>query len=122
LRRGDHRVRPGQRGLPGVLRCQAPPALEFSGSEQGRGVRRTATRGVSPGARRHPRPDPARAAGAESVVMTAQTTATARCARREDTADIARIYNQGIEDRIATFETEPRTTADIERLLDERLG
>jgi phosphinothricin acetyltransferase len=54
--------------------------------------------------------------------MTTQATATARCARREDAADIARIYNQGIEDRIATFETEPRTTADIERLLDERLG
>lgn len=54
--------------------------------------------------------------------MTAQTTAWARAARREDVAAIARIYNQGIEDRVATFETEPRTTADIERLLDERAG
>jgi phosphinothricin acetyltransferase len=54
--------------------------------------------------------------------MTAQPTAWARVARREDAAAIARIYNQGIEDRVATFETEPRTTADIERLLDERIG
>jgi L-amino acid N-acyltransferase YncA len=38
---------------------------------------------------------------------------TARPARREDAAAITEIYNQGIEDRIATFETEPRTTADI---------
>jgi L-amino acid N-acyltransferase YncA len=37
----------------------------------------------------------------------------ARPARVEDAADIARIYNQGIEDRIATFETEPRSVADI---------
>jgi L-amino acid N-acyltransferase YncA len=54
--------------------------------------------------------------------VTAQTIAVARPARLEDAASIARIYNQGIEDRIATFETDPRTTADIERLLDERLG
>jgi phosphinothricin acetyltransferase len=54
--------------------------------------------------------------------MTAGTTAIPRAARRDDAAAIARIYNQGIEDRIATFETEPRSTADIERLLDERLG
>jgi L-amino acid N-acyltransferase YncA/protein-tyrosine-phosphatase len=46
----------------------------------------------------------------------------ARRARRADAAAIAHIYNQGIEDRIATFETEPRTTGDIERLLDDRLG
>jgi L-amino acid N-acyltransferase YncA len=38
---------------------------------------------------------------------------TARPAVREDTAAITEIYNQGIEDRIATFETEPRSTADI---------
>jgi phosphinothricin acetyltransferase len=48
--------------------------------------------------------------------------AVARAARPEDAAAIARIYNQGIEDRIATFETEPRTTEETERLLDERLG
>jgi phosphinothricin acetyltransferase len=37
----------------------------------------------------------------------------ARPAAREDAAAITEIYNQGIEDRIATFETEPRTAADI---------
>jgi phosphinothricin acetyltransferase len=55
--------------------------------------------------------------------MTAQTTAWARAARREDAAAITSIYNnQGIEERIATFETEPRSATDIERLLEERLG
>jgi L-amino acid N-acyltransferase YncA len=37
-------------------------------------------------------------------------------------AEIAHIYNQSIEDRIATFEAESRTTGDIERLLAERDG
>jgi phosphinothricin acetyltransferase len=36
-----------------------------------------------------------------------------RPARREDAPAIAEIYNQGIEDRVATFETEPRAVADI---------
>ncbi len=43
-----------------------------------------------------------------------------RLAQPRDAAAIARIYNQGIEDRIATFETEPRTTAQIEAQLAER--
>jgi len=30
-----------------------------------------------------------------------------------DAAPIAEIYNQGIADRIATFETEPRSATDI---------
>ena len=38
---------------------------------------------------------------------------TTRLARLEDAPAIARIYNQGIEERVATFETEPRTPADI---------
>jgi phosphinothricin acetyltransferase len=38
---------------------------------------------------------------------------TARPARPEDAPAIADIYSQGIADRIATFETEPRTAADI---------
>lgn len=38
----------------------------------------------------------------------------ARPARREDAPAITAIYNQGIEDRIATFETEPREVATIE--------
>jgi phosphinothricin acetyltransferase len=45
---------------------------------------------------------------------------TIRPARLDDAAPIAEIYNQGIADRGATFETEPRTPADIEaRLRDE---
>ena len=42
------------------------------------------------------------------------TTLGTRPARREDAAAIAEIYNQGIADRVATFETEPRTPAQIE--------
>jgi L-amino acid N-acyltransferase YncA len=38
---------------------------------------------------------------------------TPRPARRDDAAAITEIYNQGIEDRIATFETEPRSVADV---------
>jgi L-amino acid N-acyltransferase YncA len=52
--------------------------------------------------------------------MTAQELAVARLARREDSAAIARIHNQGTAERIATFETEPRTPEDIERMLAER--
>jgi L-amino acid N-acyltransferase YncA len=43
----------------------------------------------------------------------------ARPARREDAADIARIYNEGIEDRVATFETELRSERDVLRWFDE---
>jgi L-amino acid N-acyltransferase YncA len=39
---------------------------------------------------------------------------TNRIATRDDAPAMARIYNQGIEDRLATFETQPRTAADIE--------
>jgi L-amino acid N-acyltransferase YncA len=38
---------------------------------------------------------------------------TVRAARNEDAAAWAEIYNQGIEERQATFETEPRTGADL---------
>jgi phosphinothricin acetyltransferase len=37
-----------------------------------------------------------------------------------DAAAITRIYNQGIEDRVATFQTVPRTITDVEQLLAER--
>ena len=43
-----------------------------------------------------------------------------RAATHSDAAAIARIYNQGIEDRVATFETKPRTEADILTALRER--
>jgi phosphinothricin acetyltransferase len=45
---------------------------------------------------------------------------TIRHARAQDADAIARIYNQGIEDRGATFETEPRTAADIATKLEEQ--
>ena len=54
--------------------------------------------------------------------MTPIETTTARPAEPRDAAAIARIYNHGIEDRIATFETEPRTAGQIEALLAERAG
>jgi phosphinothricin acetyltransferase len=52
----------------------------------------------------------------------APTGSEVRAATREDAAAIARIYNQGIEDRIATFQAELRSVADIERLLADRHG
>src|ERR671914_2290599 len=43
-----------------------------------------------------------------------------RPARLDDAAAIARIYNQGIEERIATFETEPRSAEQIAQQLAEK--
>jgi len=43
---------------------------------------------------------------------------TTRPATPADAAAIAKIYNQGIEDRIATFETRPRTPEEITRWFD----
>ena len=51
--------------------------------------------------------------------MTSRTVTT-RLATLDDAAAIARIYNQGIEERIATFETEPRSADQIQALLAER--
>jgi phosphinothricin acetyltransferase len=45
-----------------------------------------------------------------------------RPAQPADAEAIARIYTQGIEERIATFETEPRSTADVLAYLAERSG
>jgi phosphinothricin acetyltransferase len=42
-----------------------------------------------------------------------------RAARREDAGAISHIYNQGIEDRVATFETSLRSEADVLRWFDE---
>src|SRR6202007_3111609 len=44
----------------------------------------------------------------------------ARPAELRDAEAIATIYNQGIEDRVATFETEPRKAADIAKRLGSR--
>ena len=43
-----------------------------------------------------------------------------RSANPRDAEAIARIYNEGIEDRIATFETRLRTAADILKWFDGR--
>ena len=43
---------------------------------------------------------------------------TARPATTADAAAIARIYDEGIEDRVATFETRPRTPAEVAAWLD----
>ena len=43
-----------------------------------------------------------------------------RLATTADAAAIARIYNDGIDDRVATFETRHRTPSDIERWFDGR--
>jgi phosphinothricin acetyltransferase len=43
-----------------------------------------------------------------------------RAARIGDASAIAAIYNEGIADRIATFETEPRTAEQVGRLFDDR--
>jgi phosphinothricin acetyltransferase len=45
---------------------------------------------------------------------------TTRLATLADAGAIAAIYNEGIADRIATFETEPRTTAQLESSLKEK--
>src|SRR5918911_2430137 len=45
---------------------------------------------------------------------------TIRHATRADAAAIARIYNEGMADRVATFETEPRSAEQIEAQLAER--
>src|SRR5438270_10993006 len=42
----------------------------------------------------------------------------ARRARAEDAEAIARIYNEGIEDRVATFETGLRTAAEVSAFID----
>jgi L-amino acid N-acyltransferase YncA len=44
----------------------------------------------------------------------------ARGATTADAAAIARIYNEGIDDRVGTFETRHRTAADVERWFDGR--
>ena len=45
---------------------------------------------------------------------------SARAATPDDAAAIAAIYSEGIEDRIATFETRPRAASDIAAWFDDR--
>ena len=53
-----------------------------------------------------------------ALVRASPPAATSRPATLGDAAAIARIYNQGIEDRTATFETRPRDAVDIEAWFD----
>jgi L-amino acid N-acyltransferase YncA len=52
--------------------------------------------------------------------MTDQRALSVRLATIADAAAITAIYNEGIEDRIATFETEPRSAEQIAAQLAER--
>jgi phosphinothricin acetyltransferase len=53
-------------------------------------------------------------------VSASRPAATARPATTADAPAIARIYTEGIEDRIATFETRPRSASEIEAWFDGR--
>ena len=44
----------------------------------------------------------------------------ARPATPDDSVEISRIYNAGIEDRVGTFETRPRSSADVRVWFDGR--
>jgi L-amino acid N-acyltransferase YncA len=44
----------------------------------------------------------------------------ARTASPDDAPDIARIYNEGIADRVGTFETQERTVGDVRAWFDGR--
>jgi L-amino acid N-acyltransferase YncA len=44
---------------------------------------------------------------------------TIRVARATDAESVAEIYNQGTAERNATFETEPRTPADLARRIED---
>lgn len=50
------------------------------------------------------------------------TTLTVRQATSEDTDSILRIYNQGIEDRIATLETETKDSSYMEAWFNDHQG
>src|SRR2546423_14418122 len=72
-------------------------------------------------ARVHERPDDLdRTCGGTTADVSTGRVTRARVANVEDAEAIARIYNEGIADRLATFETDPRTTDDIARGLRER--
>jgi L-amino acid N-acyltransferase YncA len=51
----------------------------------------------------------------------AETPLTIRRAVRGDSRALSAIFNQGVEDRVATFETTPATEVDANRWIDEQL-
>ena len=65
------------------------------------------------------RPIAARARPAHRGGVAAVVPLRPRPARAEDADAIARIYNEGIEDRLATFETRLRSVDDVRRWLDD---
>src|SRR2546423_13180582 len=72
-------------------------------------------------ARVHERPDDLDwTCGGTTADVSSGRVTRARVANVEDAEAIARIYNEGIADRLATFETDPRTTDDIARGLRQR--
>src|SRR2546428_1399887 len=96
---------------PATLRCSNASATPGS-----RGTCRTSRSGPtanssarSASRRSRPRPSTGRSSRACDVMVKLTT----RPATREDAAAIAAIYNEGIADRVATFETEPRTAEQI---------
>lgn len=56
----------------------------------------------------------------ESAAQAKAQAVSWRLATVEDALAIARIYNQGIQERVATFEDEPRSTAEVAALLDAK--
>jgi hypothetical protein len=54
------------------------------------------------------------------IVLVPRPELSTRLATPEDAAAIATIYNEGIAERIATFETEPRTAEHIAKQLLEK--
>jgi L-amino acid N-acyltransferase YncA len=48
-------------------------------------------------------------------------TNTIRAATAADAEAIAAIYNEGIAERVATFETRPRSASEVVAWLDDRL-
>ena len=61
-----------------------------------------------------------RRGGRKECTMTSNSTLIARAATPDDAAAIAAIYTQGIAERIATFETRPRTADDIAAWFNDR--
>jgi phosphinothricin acetyltransferase len=54
-----------------------------------------------------------------SGASTVQGEVTVRLARAADSEPVSEIYNQGIAERSATFETDPRTPSDLARRIEE---
>jgi L-amino acid N-acyltransferase YncA len=67
---------------------------------------------------RLPVPPPRPRDDSKASVILRDVKLTVRRAVRPDAPAIARIYNEGIEDRVATFETRLRTSEDVERWFD----